>query len=316
MFCKRLASEVNIRGMEKIIFFGGGKFAVPSLSVLAKKFNIALVVTNPEKPIGRKQIPEPSAVEIEAKKLGLPVTIAEKFDNIITDKIQAANPSFFIIIDYGKIIPQNILDIPPKGAINVHPSALPKYRGASPLQTAILNGDKETAITVMLADNEMDHGPILAQKKITIEDTDTYGSLYTRLSTTYPKFLITTAEEYLSGELKPKTQEHSKATFTKLLKRGDGHIDWNKSAEEIERMVRAYNPWPGTFYVFNQKNVKIIKSTIEHKNYPDKKISELFKTADKKLAVKCGQETLIIDRVQPAGKRPMSGEEFARGYLK
>ena len=299
-----------------IVFFGTNDFAVPALQSLAENFNIGLVITKLAKPIGRKQEIKPSAVEVEAKKLGLPVISPEKFNDEIVAKIKGLNPLFFVIVDYGKIIPQELLDVPPKGAINVHPSELPKYRGASPLQTAILNGEKETAFSVMLIDAELDHGPILAQKKAKILPKDTYGSLYKRLLEEYPDFLVETLKKYLSGEISPKPQDDSQATFSKLLKRGDGKIDWNKSAEKIERMVRAYNPWPGTFFVFNKKNVKIIESSIEHKNYPDKKIGELFKTPDKKLAAKCGRETLTIEQAQPEGKRSMSGEEFARGYLK
>lgn len=302
--------------MEKIIFFGGGTFAVPALEKLAKAFEISLVITNPKKSAGRKQISEPSAVEIEAKKLGLNVAVVENFDNKSINEIKTINPSFFVIVDYGKIIPRELLDIPPKGAINVHPSELPKYRGASPLQTAILNGEKETSFSIMLIDAKLDHGPVLAQKKAKILPDDTYGSLYKRLSEDYPEFLLETLKKYLSGEIEPLPQDDSRATFTKLLRREDGRIDWNKSAGEIERMVRAYHPWPGTFFVFNQKNTKLLRASVEHKNYSDKKSGELFLAPDKKIAVKCNPGILILDRVQPEGKRPMSGEEFARGYLK
>ena len=248
--------------------------------------------------------------------MGLNVINVEKFDDEIIKEIRGLNPLFFVIVDYGKIVPQKLLDIPPKGAINVHPSELPKYRGASPLQTAILNGEKETAFSIMLIDAELDHGPVLAQKKATILPDDTYGSLYKRLSEDYPEFLLQTLKKYLSGKIKPQPQDDSRATFTKLLRREDGRIDWNKSAEEIERMVRAYNPWPGTFFVFNQKNIKLISSSVEHENYPNKKIGEVFKTPNKRLAAKCNSGILILNQVQPEGKKIMTGEEFARGYLK
>ncbi|MFH1193421.1 MAG: methionyl-tRNA formyltransferase [bacterium] len=317
--------------MEKIIFFGGSSiFAVPALRELAENFEIALVVTNPEKPFGRKQEPKPSMVEDRADKLGLPVINVEKFTDDIINKIKKIRPDFFVIVDYGKIIPQTLLDIPKMGAINVHPSPLPKYRGASPLQTAILNGDKETAFSIMLIDDKVDHGPILAQKKVEILPGETYGTLYKRLSELYPAFLIETLKKYLSGEIKPIPQDDSRASFTKFLNREDGKINWSKSAEEIERMVRAYNPWPGTYFHSrdlsrgasakwegeNLIRIKISKTSFLEKNYPDKNSGDLFKTPDNQLAAKCGSGVLILDQVQPEGKRPMPGEEFARGYLK
>jgi len=272
----------------KIVFFGGGKFAAPSLNKLAVEFDIALVITNPEKPIGRHQIPEPSAVEIEAKKLNLAFINVKKFDSDIIEKIKNLQPDFFVVVDYGKIIPQNILDIPPRGAINIHPSKLPLYRGASPIQTAILNGDKETAISIMLIDTEIDHGPILAQTPVPIAPDDTYGSLYEKISYIYPDFLIETLKKYLAGEITPQEQKHDEATFTKLLKKDDGKIDWTKTPAEIERMVRAYNPWPGTWTEVGSKRVKILKARIEG-------------------------EKLIIEEVQPEGKKPMKYEEYLKG---
>ncbi|MFA5133594.1 MAG: methionyl-tRNA formyltransferase [Patescibacteria group bacterium] len=301
----------------KMVFFGGSSiFAVPALREMAEIFEVALVVTNPEKPVGRKQLPNKSMVEDRAEKLGLPVINAEAFTDEIINKIKGLAPDFFVIVDYGKIIPQKLLDIPPYGAINVHPSPLPKYRGASPLQTALLNGEKETAFSIMLIDDKVDHGPILAQKKVEIFSDDTYGELYKRLSDLYPKFLSETIKKYLSGEIKPISQDDSRATFTKLLSREDGNIDWNKQAEEIGRMIRAYHPWPGTFTKFKDKNLKILKASISENNYSDKNPGDLFKTPDKKLAAKCGKGILILEEVRPEGKKTMSGEEFARGYLK
>lgn len=303
---------------EKIIFFGGSSiFAVPALKELAENFKIALVVTNPEKPFGRKQEPKPSMVENCANKLGLPVINIEKFTDDIFNKIKKIQPDFFVIVDYGKIIPQTLLNIPKIGAINVHPSPLPKYRGASPLQTAILNGDKETAFSIMLIDKQIDHGPILAQKKVEIFPGETYGSLYKRLSELYPVFLVETMKKHLSGEIKPVPQDDSKASFTKFLNREDGKIDWLESAEEIERMVRAYDPWPGTYTEFKNKKIKILQCHPERAERAEGSHAPgQFFTFDKHLAAKCGKGVLILDKIQPEGKRPMSGEEFARGYLK
>lgn len=301
----------------KLVFFGGSSiFAVPALRKLAEDFEIVLVVTNPEKPVGRKQESRRSMVEDCAEKIGLSVINAEKFTDEIIKKIIGLSPDFFVIVDYGKIIPQKLLDIPPQGAINVHPSELPKYRGASPLQAAILNGEKETAFSIMLIDAKVDHGPILAQKKVEINKNETYGELYKRLSEMYPDFLVETLKKYLSGEIRPVPQDDSRATFSKFLKREDGKINWSKSAEEIGRMVRAYDPWPGTYTEWNGQRIKIFRVGTSFKLVPTNTYpGDLFVT-DKKLAAQCGDGVLILEQIQPEGKRPMSGEEFIRGYLK
>lgn len=305
--------------MEKIIFFGTNEFASHSLPILAENFDIELVITKPAKPFGRKQILQPSAVEVEAKKIGLKICEPAAFTQEIIEKIKNTGAKLFIVVDYGKIIPQEVLDMAEIGAINVHPSKLPKYRGASPIQSAILNGEKETAITIMLMDEQMDHGPILAQKKENILPQETYGELYNRLTRECGEFLKSTIIKYLAGEIKPQEQDHSKATFTKILKREDGEIDWNMSAEKIACQIRAFNPWPGSFCFYNNKRIKILSVSSIGKAYysvQNHTPGQFFKTPQNKLAVSCGQNTtLLINKLQPEGKKPMTGEEFVRGYL-
>lgn len=303
--------------MQKIIFFGVGKFAVPAIKKLKENFEIALVVTSPEKPVGRNRKITPSPVRIEAKKLNLKTLTVDKFIPEVIKKIKSATADLFVIIDYGKIIPQEVLKIAPHGAINVHPSKLPLYRGASPLQSAIANGEDQTAISIMLIDEEMDHGPILAQKITNIKPDDTYGLLYQRLSCEYPNFLIDTIKKYLERKIKPQEQNHSKATFTKILKREDGRINWNNNAKIIEKMIRAYNPWPGTFFEHEKKRIKVFQASASDKKYPNKKIGDIFKTESGNVAVACGQNTtLLIHRLQPEGKKELSEKEFIQGYLK
>ncbi len=299
----------------KIVFFGGGKYAVPALDTLRDNFEIIMVVTNPEKPIGRQQIPEPSAVELKAKELGLPVKIVHEFDAETVHEIRKLAPEVMVIIDYGKIIPKKIIDIPPKGAINVHPSALPKYRGASPLQTAILSGETKTAISIMLIDEEMDHGPILLQKPVEIKPDDTYGSLYTRLSKIYPPLLIEAMQGYMSGDIKPKEQDHDKVTFTKLLKRSDGKIDWTKPAADIMNMIRAFDPWPGTSTLWERNGkpvtLKILKAQISSE---DSLPAGQASITDSKLLIGTGSEPLEILELQLAGKPAMDAKKFVNGY--
>ncbi len=210
-------------------------------------------------------------------------------------KIRKTNPDLVIVASYGKIIPKEILEIPRYGCLNVHGSLLPKYRGPSPIQTAILNGDKETGVTIILMDEKIDHGPIISNSKFQIPNSKiTYQELSQKLAQLGAKLLIQTIPKWIKGEIKPRSQDESKASCTKILKREDGKIDWSKPAQKIERQIRAFNPWPGAFTFIKHKGkvlrVKILKADISK------------------------EDKLIIKKIQPEGKKPMSFEEFKRGY--
>ena len=209
----------------KYIFFGTPEFATIILEKLMKS--------------GYK----PIAVFRDPKEL----------TSVLIEKLEHLKPDLAVIAAYGKILPKEILDIPRFGFINVHPSLLPKYRGASPIQCAILNGDKETGVTIMKIDKKMDHGPILAYSKWLIANSDTYESLSKKLAKFGAELLVKTMSDYISGKIKPIEQEHEKATYTKIIKKEDGKIDWIKSAIEIERMTRGYYPWPSTWTTWNGK---------------------------------------------------------------
>src|SRR3989338_5333350 len=203
---------------------------------------------------------------------------------------EAKDADLGVIAYFGKIIPKDILELPKNGFLNAHPSLLPCWRGPSPVQAAILAGDKTTGITIHLATEEPDAGPILTQKEILIEPEDTCLSLTGKLANEGAKLLILTIEKWLSGQIKPVPQDDSQATFTKLIKKSDGLIDWSKGAEYIERMVRAYNPWPGTFT--KMKNGRILKIK----------------------KVKVENDALKILVVQPEGKKEMLWDAFLRGH--
>ena len=209
-------------------------------------------------------------------------------------KIKGLKPDLIIVASYGKIIPKEILEIPKYGALNVHPSLLPKYRGPSPIQTAILNGDKETGITIILMDEKIDHGEIISNFEFRILKKFTYQELSRKLAQLGVKLLVETIPKWIKEEIKPKPQDHSKATYTKILKREDGKIDWSKPSPEIEKQIRAFNPWPGTFTFIRHKNktlrIKVLEADISKDN------------------------KLIIKKLQPEGKKAMSFEEFKRGY--
>ncbi|PLX26410.1 methionyl-tRNA formyltransferase, partial [Candidatus Parcubacteria bacterium] len=228
----------------KTVFFGTHDFAVTILQGLLDNplFDIELVITQPDRPVGRKQKLQKSPVKKIAEKNNL------KIDQPVSLKTyQLANlPTceLFIVAQYGLLIPKNILEAPKHGTINVHTSLLPKYRGASPIQSALLNGDTETGVTIMLMDVGLDSGPILLQKNIDILPDETYLELDARLAAVGSEALSESIPEYISGELKPQTQDESKVTLCQKLSRDDGKVDWQKTTEEIYNQYRALTPWP------------------------------------------------------------------------
>lgn len=311
---------------KKIVFFGTPKFAMPALNALHQEgFNIVLIVTKPDKPSGRHLKLTPSPIKIVAEKLGYPVC-----DNIkdLSLKIEDLKPDLGIVVAYGKIIPQKILDAFPLGCLNIHPSLLPKYRGTSPIQTAILNGDQETGVTIIKLDAEMDHGDVISKTQTPISKTDNSETLHDRLANLGAELLIKTLPDYFLNKIKPVPQNHEQATFTKMIAKTDGQIDWSKSAEEIERQIMAYYPWPGSYtslvtesLALGSRKIKILSSRLaegldsaETKTLKDRLLGK-FQQKNGQLFVQCGQDTLIIEKLQIEGKKPMTGKEFINGYF-
>jgi len=284
-----------IKDSLKIIFIGTSRFALPALEklveaaiVAANSYQISAVITPPDKPSGRKQEITPPPVKQTALKHNLKVFQPEKILSI-KQEINQINPDLIIVAAYGQIIPKDILDIPRFKSLNLHPSLLPKYRGSSPIQAAILNGDKITGSTLMVLDEKMDHGPIISQKKINIESSDNYQTLEEKLSHQAADLLIEILPQYFEGKIQPVSQDHDQASYTKILSRQDGKIDWQKSAQEIERMVRAFYPWPGAWTIKEGKRLKVLKAKVV-------------------------KDSLVLEIVQPEGKREMTWEEFKRGH--
>lgn len=319
------------------IFFGTPKFAVIVLKALIDAgYTPAHVVTAPDKPKGRGRILTSSPVKILAEKYGIlvlqPITL--KNNTELIDMIAALRPDFFVVAAYGKIIPKTILAIPKKGGLNVHPSLLPYYRGPSPIQAAILNGDATTGATIMLMDEEMDHGPILAQQELTpniqcfpltlnVGRCHTTENLSEKLAELGAKLLIETIPKWLNGEITPREQNHAKATYTKIITKEDGHIDWHKSAEEIERMARAYTTWPSAWTLMRDTKsrakkdarVKILRAfrTQAIADYLNATPGQIInKNSD--LLVACGKGFLMAEELQVEGKKPVSGKEFLNAY--
>ena len=276
----------------EIIFFGTPSFALPVLESLQREFEVMAVVTAPDQKVGRKQVLTPSPVKNFAVKHALPVLTPEKITKENWDREIKENnldkliPDVFVTAAYGKIIPQNILDIPKYGSINVHPSLLPKYRGTSPLQYALLNEETETGVSIMKMDAEMDHGPILFSKAFEIHPDDTFETLAPRAFIEAAKVLPKCIREYVAGKLIPEEQDHEQATYTKILTKEDGFIDsYNPpTKEKIQLMIRAFYPWPCAW-----TKVRIKNQELRIKLLPGKLL-------------------------QIEGKRPMSKKDFLNGY--
>ena len=297
---------------------GTPDFAAPFLKALAEDdgFEVLGVATQADKAVGRKHDITFLPVKKLAIELGLPVFQPEKIAEL-ESKIKNLRPDLAVVAAYGQIIPQSILNIPKYGFINIHASLLPKYRGAAPIQAAILNGDLETGVSIMKMEAGLDIGPVLGQNIVKVRATDTALSLFNKLTDCGLEIFIPLLKKYIKGEIKPIAQDGREATYARTLKKSDAEIDWQKSAEEIERMVRAYNPWPGCHSELRIKNyelrIKIIKvahnPALINKHQPG-----YFFSYSGELAVQCGKDALIIKKIQPAGKKPMTGNEFINGY--
>ncbi len=308
--------------LQRILFMGTPDYAANYLSELiqAEKKPFA-VITQPDRPTGRNKRIEPTPVKTIAIKNGIEVFQPTDIrDPEWSEKIRKLTPDIIVVVAFGQIIPKSILEIPLKGCINVHPSLLPKYRGASPLQATILNGDTDTGVTIIRMDEKMDHGPILAQETIRLDTRETIQSLRKKTTIIGVRLLLTVLKQIESDAINSKEQNHSQATYTKLLKLEDGKIDFTEeSADQIDRKIRALNPEPGTWVMLQGKRLKILEAHPLSNNDSSSAKKGLFISCDenqKNLFAQCASGILQIDTVHLEGKKPMSGIEFIRGNIK
>ncbi len=299
----------------RVIFFGTAPFAVPLLEALIHepRFGVVGVVTQPDRPTGRKATLTAPATKLAAVAEGVPVFQFETVkDTEAIQTLRELNPDILMVASFGQIIPLELLKIAKLGALNFHWSLLPRYRGASPVQAAILNGDAITGATIMLMDTKMDHGPILAQFEEAFLPADTALELYWRLSLRGAPILVETIFTYLEGQLTPRLQVHEQATFVKLLTRDDGRLDpRTHTAETMERMLRAYQPWPGTYFQFEKANLKILAAYI---GVDTTLAPGTGFIRDNLPAIACAAGTsLVLTKLQPSGKTIMDGRAFLRG---
>lgn len=301
---------------KKIVFFGTPEFAVPSLRALFGAGYAITAVTNPDRPTGRSLEFEAPPVKRAAGELGIPVLQPESLkDEALIAKLNDLNPLIFVVVAYGKILQPSILSIPEKGSINVHPSLLPKYRGPSPVHAAILAGERETGVTIMLLDEEMDHGPILASVKTPILENEAEPELSKRLADEGAGLLIQTIEKWLQGTVTFRPQNHEDATYSKLLKKEDGELDWNQSATTLARQVRAYRRWPGSYARWesakNSVRLKIEEAVaVSGKSLPVGTVSDDVAG----FSIQADGGALLVKRLTPDGKRSMTALEFLRGH--
>ncbi|MEK7625258.1 MAG: methionyl-tRNA formyltransferase [Patescibacteria group bacterium] len=293
----------------KIIFFGTQNFGAGILRCLieSEKYDLVAVITQPDRKIGRDQATQKSPVKILAEQHHLRVLQPETLKNWTLD-IGVWNLA--IVCQYGLIIPKSILELPKHGFINVHTSLLPEYRGASPIQTAIVNGEAVTGVTIMLMDEKMDRGPILSQTKIQIAPDDTYPDLSEKMEPLAQNLLLKTLIEYLEGGIKPQTQDENGATFCKMFSRDDGRIDWQKSSAEIYNQYRGLTPWPGVWTSLNKKRLKLLKIRPAETQISPGSV----KVAKRRIFVGTPHGSIEILSLQLEGKKEQSGASFIDGY--
>jgi len=311
---KKFPPEEDQPRTKKIVFFGTANFGATVLKKLIESgLKPLLVVTPPDKPVGRKQTMTPPSVKIVAEQNNVHVIQPKKLNRDAKYKIQEANLDLLIVAEYGQIIPKKILGIPKYGALNVHPSLLPRWRGPSPIQYTILNGDKETGVTIMLMDEELDHGPILNSKSKIIANKLTTEKLSKELAEMGANLLIGTIPKWVAGKINPEEQNHKKAIYTKIIKKEDGHLDWSRPAEEIERKIRAFTPWPGSFTFWKNMRIEIKSGRISKNAASQNDAAGYVTLSNNELAVNTGEGIFIIDTLQPSGKKEMSSKEFLNG---
>ncbi|SDJ73346.1 methionyl-tRNA formyltransferase [Sediminibacillus albus] len=299
--------------MKRIVFMGTPDFSVPVLKQLVQDgYHVVLAVTQPDKPKGRKKIMTPPPVKVEAEHLGIPVfqprKIKEEYQYVLDQE-----PDLIVTAAFGQILPKPLLDFPAFGCINVHASLLPELRGGAPIQYAILQGKKETGITIMYMAEKLDAGDILTQTKVKIEEGDHVGTLHDKLSAAGAALLKNTLPKLLNGELEGVKQAEEQATFAPNIKRSDEQIDWNKPVKDIYNQIRGLHPWPVAFSTYKGKVMKIWWGEPLSETY-NGQAGEIAELAEDGFVVVCGDaKGLKVTSLQPAGKKRMMAGEYLRG---
>ena len=295
----------------RIVFIGAGDVGLPTLqALLNSEYVVVGVVTQPDKPVGRAQLIEPPPIKKALAGAKMPILQPPRIkERQAIEEIRALMPDVIVVAAYGQILPRDVLEIPKIACLNLHASLLPRWRGAAPIQAAIVAGDPETGITVMYMNEGLDTGDIMLQNKTNILPTETGGSLHDRLANIAPETLLAALRLLAEGNAPRIPQDNTLATYAPKLNREDGEIDWSESADVIERKIRAFNPWPGAFMTIDGKNLKIFSASVADLSDEPGKILR----SDKELVVAAGTNAVSLGEVQLEGKRRMSVAEFLRG---
>lgn len=302
-------------GPFRIVFMGTPAFAVPTLEALhTHGYRVVAVVTNPDRPKGRGKRMEPPPVKKAAQVFGHRVLQpADAREPALVETLTALSPDVLVVVAYGQILTKAILDIPRLGTINVHASLLPRYRGAAPIQWAIINGEDETGVTTMWMDEGMDTGDILLSARTLIQPEDTAASLHDRLADQGASLLIDTLKRLEAGTLQPTSQDHAKATYAPMLKKQDGRIDWNRSAVALDAFVRGMYPWPGAFTVLDGKRLAVFRAKALHKK-TDRVPGTVLEAFPGDLDVATGDGVLSLKEVQLESGKRLGAADFLRGH--
>jgi len=301
--------------LPRILFFGTPELARISLEALFHAgFPVVGVVSQPDKPAGRGKEIASSPVALFAKEKNIPLWQPQslKGESSLIKEWRSLNPDFLVVVAYGHFLPQEILDLPKIAPINLHASLLPKYRGASPILRSILNGEKETGMSVMKIIKKMDAGPVYATEKILIEEKDTTGTLTPKLASLGAKLLVKTLPEIFKKEIEPVAQDETKASFAPSLKKEEGKLNWNDKAETLHNKIRAFDPWPSAFTFFEEKRLKIFSSLVLKESINENP-GTVYSISPQGLSVRCAEDALLIKEVQLEGKKRMKAFDFANG---
>lgn len=298
---------------KRIVFMGSPEFAVPSLEALARHFDIAGVVTQPDRPAGRGRSLTPPPVKTLALDLGLPVMQPVRMrQSEAMQQLQEWAPDVIVVAAFGQILRQDVLGMPAHGCINVHASLLPRWRGAAPIQAAILHGDQETGVSIMRMDAGIDTGPVYRKQALKIRSDDTAASLSQHLSKLGADVLLDTLPGILDGSLSPHTQDNSQATYAAMLKKEDGELDFSHPAQALANKVRAFSPWPGAFTTWQGQPLKIHQARAKLSTSPPHSAGQRA-ILDGYPAIATPDGYLVLENLQPAGKKAMDGKAFLAG---
>lgn len=297
----------------RVVFLGTPEFAVPSLAALASEHQVVAVLTQPDRPKGRGNQLAASPVKIAASDLNIPVYQPERVRRLESvELLKSFQAELMVVVGYGQIIPQSIIDLPRQGILNVHASLLPKYRGAAPVQWAIANGELETGVTIMQIDAGLDTGDMLLKSSVVIGPEETAPELSARLAPLGAHLLLETIRQIANGTVKREKQNDAVAAFAPILKKEDGWIDWSRNASAIYNRLRGFTPWPGAYTTFREQQLSVLRAqpVTERTLAPG-----TLRAEKRRLFASCGENTVLeLLEVQPAGKKRMSAEAFLNGY--